>query len=150
VQVVRADVELVGTTWRFSLRLTAWQYPAILTGSDANWIVGEVELVRESRGAFRARHPVHARTEELAEFHRQLAKLLEHSAPDATLAHLESVFGAVITVASGMGRADVFIRDRQGARLALTDAMIEIPELVATSEQMDHVVRTFGVRGEAI
>ncbi len=144
-----ADVDLVGKAWTFSLRLTGWQYPAISTGSDANWVAGEVELVRVSRGAFSARHPVHARTEELAEFRKQLAALLGESVESATLAHLESVFGATITLVDGVGRADVFIRDRRGAQLAITDATIEVAQLTAASAQMDRVAEAFSVRGSA-
>jgi hypothetical protein len=48
-----------------------------------------------------------------------------------------------------VGRADVFIRDRRGAQLRITDATIKVPQLAAALEQMDRVVETFGVRGIA-
>jgi hypothetical protein len=147
---VRTEVDLIGNAWQFSLRLTGWQYPEITSGSDANWIAGEVELVRDFRGCFSARHPVHARAEELADFRDQLAALLEHSALSATMVHLESVFGATLGLVDGVGCADVFIRDRRGARLSVTRAFIAARELAVALDQMRGVVATFPVRGDAL
>ena len=99
-------MDLVGDSWRFSLRLSGWQYPEITSGSDAS-----------------------------------------RSSASARLEHLESVFGATVSLVDGAGRADVFIRDRRGALLKLDGALIAAPQLASALDQMNRVVATFAVRG---
>jgi hypothetical protein len=85
----------------------------------------------------------------LGDKREQLAEVLAQSEGSAKLAHLESVFGATITVGDGVGHAYVFVRDRRGAQPAITDATIDVAELTATLDQMDRVAQAFGVRGSA-
>jgi hypothetical protein len=144
---VAIEVNIGGDHCRFALRLTGWQYPDKLSGSDANWVAGEVELVSTSRGRFTASHPVHARTEELAAFHTELAALHERLSGTASLAHLEAVFGASLTMDAGVGQLDVFVRDRHGAELRVSRVRTDQAYVARTLEDMHRVVAEFGVRG---
>lgn len=49
---------------RLVVRVERYEFPDETTGSDANWVVGEVDLTG-SGGAFRARVRVTLRTDEL-------------------------------------------------------------------------------------
>ena len=74
---VSAEVHIAGEGCRLTLRLMHWESPELTSGPDANWVVGEVELVTGSTGRFSARHPVSIRTDEMARFRAELASLLE-------------------------------------------------------------------------
>ena len=49
------------------LRVDRYAYPAVTTGSDANWLAGEVELTAGQTGAYHAKHRVALRTDELCD-----------------------------------------------------------------------------------
>ena len=142
------EVNIAGDQCRFALRLTGWQYPDRLSGSDANWVAGEVELVSGRRGRFIASHPVHARTEELAAFRSQLAAMHERLSGEASLEHLEAVFGASLTLDAGVGQLDVFVRDRRGAELRVSGVRTDQTYVARTLQDIDRAVAEFGVRGE--
>ena len=70
-----AEVSLRAEGCRLVLRIDRYAYPAVTSGSDANWLAGEVELTAGATGAYRAAHRVALRTDELAEFRDQLRQL---------------------------------------------------------------------------
>ena len=142
------EVNIAGDECRFALRLTGWQYPDRLSGSDANWVAGEVELVSEWRGRFAAWQRVHARTEELAAFRSQLAALHDRLNGQASLEHMEAVFGASMTLDRGVGQLDVFVRDRQGAELRVSGVRTDQTYVARALQDMNRVVAEFGVRGD--
>ena len=100
------------------------------------------------RGSFTASHPVHARTEELAAFRSQIAALHERLTGEASLEHLEAVFGASLSLEDGVGQLDVFVRDRRGTELRVSGVRTDQTYVAQTLQDMDRVVAEFGVRGE--
>jgi hypothetical protein len=146
---VTAEVSIAGEGCVLSLRLTGWQYPELDSGSDANWVVGEIELAAGSKGRFTACHPVTARTEELAAFCSEMATLLQTLTGEATLTHLESQFGATVTLEAGVGVLEVFVREHVGAELRVGGVRTDQSYLAETLRGLKHAVAAFGVRGSA-
>ena len=68
-----AEVSLRGEGCRLVLRVDRYAYPAVTSGSDANWLAGEVVLPAGATGAYHASHRVALRTDELAEFRDRAA-----------------------------------------------------------------------------
>ena len=124
-------MQIGGEGCRLTLRLDRWENPELPSGSDANWVVGDVELAAGSTGRFTGRHPVHIRTDEVERFRDELAGLLERLSGEATLEHLENQFGARVVLTAGSG-----IRTDQSY-------------LAQTLRGLNAAVAEFSVRGSA-
>ena len=142
-------MHIAGEGCRLTLRLTHWESPELTSGSDANWVVGEVELVTDTTGRFSARHPVSIRTEEVARFRDELASLLETLDGEATLAHLEDEFGARVTLKAGTGEFEAFVAENVVAQLRVKDVRTDQSYLAETLRDLNAAVSAFSVRGNA-
>jgi len=146
---VSAEVHIAGEGFRLTLRLTEWESAEIPSGSDANWVVGEVELAAGSTGRFSARLPVSFRTDEMARFRDELARLLETLTGEATLEHLESHFCAKVTLTAGAGALQACVAEDVGAELRVDDVRTDRSYLAETLRELDAAVAAFPVRGDA-
>ena len=59
------EVSLRAERCQLVLRVDRYAYPSVTSGSDANWLAGQVELIAGETGSYRARHRVALRTGEL-------------------------------------------------------------------------------------
>jgi hypothetical protein len=99
------EATLRGENCRLVLRIERYERPQTTTGSDGNWLVGEVELDIGITGSFKARQQVSILTDELESFRDQLQALDRHLTGEATLHHVESQLGATITLKAGRARS---------------------------------------------
>jgi hypothetical protein len=146
---VSVDVRIEGEDCRFLLRLADWQYPEIVSGPDANWVDGEVELLAGTRGRFTGRCGITILTDELADFCSELTVLLETLSGRATLEHLEERFGVAVSLKNGVGEAEVFVRENVGAELRVSAVPVDQPGLARTLRELRRAVAMFPVRGSA-
>ena len=110
---VAMEATLAGHGCRLVLRVSAYEWPDEVSGSDANWLTGEVELQAGRTGVFHARHGAALRTEELAQFRDQLQEVVASLNGTATLHHLESQVGCTVELANGRGNLSAFIKERR-------------------------------------
>jgi len=108
------EVTVAGHGCRLVLRVSTYEWPDEVSGSDANWLTGEVELQAGRTGVFHARHGAALRTEELAQFRDQLQEVVASLNGTATLHHLESQVGCTVELANGHGNLSAFIKDTSG------------------------------------
>jgi hypothetical protein len=146
---VGAEVHIAGEGCRLTLRLTRWESSELTSGQDANWVVGDVELVAGTTGRFSARHPVSIRTDEVARFRDELASLLETLTGEATLEHLEDQFGAKVTLKAGAGELEAFVAENVGAQFRVKDVRTDQSYMAETLRELNAAVAAFGVRGSA-
>jgi hypothetical protein len=76
---VAMEATVAGHGCRLVLRVSAYEWPDEVSGSDANWLTGEVELQPGRTGVFHACHGAALRTEELAQFRDELQVSHGHS-----------------------------------------------------------------------
>lgn len=69
------EVSIRGDAFRLVLRVTGYEFGDKTSGSDANWLAGEVDVTAGSGGEFRATQRVALRTVELEQFRDQLRVL---------------------------------------------------------------------------
>jgi hypothetical protein len=70
------EATVAGHGCRLVLRVSDYELPDEVSGSDANWLRGEVELRAGRTGVFHARHSAALRTEELAQFRDDLHEVV--------------------------------------------------------------------------
>lgn len=142
-----AEVVIAGEGCRLVVRLHRWAYPDESTGSDANWIDGEVELEAGTTGRFTAQHAVCVRTDELQAFRDALDVLLKTMNGEATLTHIEDQFGAKLSLKGGRGELEIFVAEHIGARVQVTQVETDEAQVRRTLKQLDRAVAEFAVRG---
>jgi hypothetical protein len=142
------EAAIAGEGFRLVLRVLGYERPAFDTGSDANWVTGEAELTASSTGSFSGRHGVSLRTEELADFRDQLAKVVQNLDGSATLRHLEDQFGCTITLRRGSGEFEGFVREHVGAELRVSGLRTDQSYLQESLRAFDALVREFPVKGD--
>jgi hypothetical protein len=145
---VSVEVHIAGDGCRLTLRLLGWENPELVTGSDANWVRGEIELVANSTGRFTASHSVSVLTGELERFRDELRTLLEDLDGEAAFEHLEAQFGVKATLKAGTGELELFVTEHVGAELRVTDVRTDQSYLGRTLRELDAAVAEFGVRGD--
>lgn len=130
-----------------TLRVSAYEFPEKVSGTDANWLTGEVELTAGSSGAFSARHSVFLLTDELASFRNKLRELVESMNGSATLNHLESQLGATVELRDGRGNLTAVVREHVGSELRVHQCETDQSYLAQTLRELDALLNEFPVRG---
>ncbi|MDX6628008.1 MAG: hypothetical protein QOH00_254 [Gaiellales bacterium] len=144
-----AELSLRAEGCRLVLRIDRYAYPTVTSGSDANWLAGEVELIAGQTGAYRATHRVALRTDELAEFRDSLRLLDRSSTGDAHFEHLEEQVGITVRVSAGKRTLSVVVREHVGPELRFQDAEIGESAIRDALAELEAVVAAYPVRGEA-
>ena len=144
------EIAIAGEGFQFVLRIHGYERPHLLTGADANWLIGEAELNSSTTGRFSGRHDVSLRTEELTDFRDQLAQLVEQLDGEARLVHMEDQVGCRISLRRGVGEFDGFVREHVGAELRVTGLRTDQSYLQATLRDSEAVVREFPVKGDPL
>ena len=127
--------------------MTGYERPDEQTGSDANWLQGEAELVTGRAGSFRATHSVAFRTEELERFRDQLRQIVESLTGTAALQHIENNVGCTVTLSSGRGSLTAYVQENIGSELRVRDCETDQSYLAQAPHELDAIVRAFPVRG---
>jgi hypothetical protein len=153
------SVTVAGERGRLTLRASGYEFPDKQTGSDANWLRGEVELTTGNTGTFAVRLPVWLYTDDLRRFRDALRDLLASLSGEAVLDHIESNVGCRITLEDGSGELTAFVREHVGgtspasrrrgsrAELRVEKILTDQTYLVAALEDLDAALRAFPVRG---
>lgn len=144
------EATIAGDEFRLVLRVSGYERPALESGADANWLVGEADLHADSSGAFGARRAVSLRTEELEAFHRELAQLVERLEGEATLRHMEDEVGCTIRLRHGRGEFDGFVRSHVGPELRLTGMPTDQSFLQQAVRELAAITHEFPVRGDPL
>ena len=133
------------------LRVDRYAYPAVTSGSDANWLAGEVELTAGETGAYHATHRVALRTDELAELPRSSSAQLERAVDGR----------GVLRAPRGAGRHHRAPERGQAARFRSSCASTSGPSCASRTREigeaaiaealaeLEAVVAAFPVRGHA-
>lgn len=146
---MNVGVNIAGEGCLLTLHLAGWESPELLSGADANWVVGEVEVRAGSMGRFSARQSVSLRTEELAHFRDEVAALLQSLSGSVALEHLEDEFGVKVTLKSGVGELEVFVAEKVGATLRVSGVRTDQSYLAQTLDELNGAVAAFSIRGNA-
>jgi hypothetical protein len=144
---VAMEATVAGHGCRLVLRVSAYEWPDEVSGSDANWLTGEVELRAGRTGEFRARQPAALRTDELAQFRDDLHETVESLNGTARLRHLEAQVGCTIELAHGRGNLSAFIKEHVGSELQVRRCETDQSYLAQTVRELDALVEAFPVRG---
>jgi hypothetical protein len=144
-----AEVSLRADGCRLVLRIDRYAYPAVTSGSDANWLAGEVELTAGATGAYRAAHRIALRTDELAEFRDQLRQLQRAATGEAHFEHLEEQVGINVRLSAGNRTLSVVVRELVGPELRFQDAGIGETAIGDALAELEAVVAAYPVRGDA-
>jgi hypothetical protein len=145
------EVAVKGEGLRLSLRVAGYERPALGSGADANWLVGEAEITANAGGEFRARRSVALRTEELAAFRDAVRRLVQELDGEATLTHIEDEVGCTIRLHRGTGELDAFVREHvPGIELRVERARTDQSYLQTTAEQLDALVAAYPIKGDAL
>jgi hypothetical protein len=140
---VPAEVSLRGGGCCLVLRVDRYAYPAVTSGSDANWLAGEVELTAGQTGAYHAKHRVALRTGELTELRDRLRT------GEAHFEHLEEQVGINLLLSAGKGTLSVVVREQPGPELRFQDAEIGEAAIGEALLELEAVIAAFPVRGDA-
>jgi hypothetical protein len=143
------EVSLRAERCRLVLRVDRYAYPSVTSGSDANWLAGEVELIAGETGSYRASHRVALRTGELAHFRDELRRLDRDSAGEAHFEHLEEQVGITLRLSAGQGTLSVVVREHVGTELRCHEAQIDEAAIRGALADLDAVLAAFPVRGDA-
>jgi hypothetical protein len=144
-----AEMSLRADGCRLVLRIDRYAYPAVTSGSDANWLAGEVELKAGATGAYRASHRVALRTDELAEFRDRLRELQRAATGEAYFEHLEEQVGITVRLSAGKRTLSVVVREHLGPELRFQDAAIGEEAIREALAELETVVAAYPVRGHA-
>jgi hypothetical protein len=144
--MMSTEVALAGEGFRLLIRVHGYEREGLESGSDANWLMAEVELTAAER--YRAKESMSLRTEELAGFRDQLARLVESLDGEATMSHLEEQVGYTVRLRAGLGEATAFVRQQIGAELRINGALTDQSYLQHALRDFDALVRDFPARGD--
>jgi hypothetical protein len=142
-----SQVALCGEGCRLVLRVDRYAYPAVTSGSDANWLAGEVELTAGATGDYRAAHRVALRTDELAEFRDRLRQLERAASGEAHFEHVEEQVGITVRLSAGKRTLSVVVRELVGPELRFQDASIGVAAISEALAELEAVVAAYPVRG---
>jgi hypothetical protein len=143
------EVSLRAERCRLVLRIDRYAYPAVTSGSDANWLAGQVELIAGETGSYRARHRVAVRTGELAHFRDELRRLDRDSTGEAHFEHLEEQVGITLRLSAGKGTLSVVVREHVGPELRFHEAGIDEGAIRDALAGLEAVVAAFPARDDA-
>lgn len=142
------EVHIGGDDFQMTLRLLQWERPGLSTGSDANWIDGFVELDAGSKGTYVARQRLSLWTPDLRAFRDALKLILDSLSGEAVLEHLEAECGVKISLRSGVGELEAFVRENLGPRLSVSGVRTDQSYLSSTLRDLDAAMVIFGTRGD--
>lgn len=149
--IVEATLRAGGV--RLVLGVKGYQFPQFNTGSDANWLVCDVQLDIqdqlnvEDHATFHAHLRLTLVTVELESFASQLRALVDDAAGPAILEHIEERIGLTITLQAGQGTVEGFLTEQTSGRLSFQDAKLDRSSLRETLAQLEAIVTAFPVRG---
>jgi hypothetical protein len=146
---MRVEVSLCAEGCRLVLRIDRYAYPAATSGSDANWLAGEVELKAGRTGNYRASHRVALRTDELAGFRDQLRELKRAASGEAYFEHVEEQVGITVRLSAGKRTLSVVVRENVGPELRFQDAGIGETAIREALAELEAAVAAYPVRGHA-
>ncbi len=132
---------------RLTLHVEGYQFPEMTTGSDANWLVGAVELEICRAGRFTAQKHLMPFAPDLQAFRDQLDALDRDLTGQAILAHLEGEFEATITLKDGKGTLTGYVREHIGPALRFDQIKVNQTYVREALQQFDTLVSGFPVRG---
>jgi hypothetical protein len=132
---------------RLTVRVDSYENAKFTTGSDANWLVGTVELHVGTTASFTARKKVSPFAPELNAFRDQLRTLDRDLTGQATLTNLEGEFEVTITLNNGKGKLAGYVREHIGATLRFDQIETDQTYVREALEQFDALVTAFPVRG---
>jgi hypothetical protein len=141
------EVCLLGDGFRLVLRVDGYER-AELSGSDANWLAGEVVLTLGQARGFRANVRVSLQTVDLEQFRDELGVLDRESTGEATFEHLRSQVGVTVRLTAGKGTLSGFVREHEGPELRFQDVATDQSFVRKALRDLDAVVSAFPVRGD--
>jgi hypothetical protein len=141
------EAQIRARDFQLTLRADRYERPADTTGSDANWLVGAVELTVGSMGRFSASLPVSLFTSDLERFAADLRVLDRELTGAAALHHIESQLALTIELAAGTGKLSGFVREHIGAKLGFEGIAVDQTYVREALGQFDALVAAFPVRG---
>jgi hypothetical protein len=143
------EVSLRAERCRLVLRIDRYAYPAVTSGSDANWLAGQVELTAGETGSYRAKHRVALRTDELAHFRDELRRLERDATGEAHFEHLEEQVGITLRLSAGKRTLSVVVREHVGPELRFHEAELDEAAIRDALAELEAVVAAFPARGDA-
>lgn len=146
VSVMSVEAILQATGVRLVLRVEGYQFPQFETGSDANWLVCDVQVEVQDHATFRAHLRPTLMTDELKDLATQLHALVEHRAGRAILEHIEKCIGLTIASEDGQTTVEGFVEEHTAARLEFGPAEIDQPSLQRAADQLEAIANAFPVR----
>jgi hypothetical protein len=149
VAVPALEVCLRGERCRLVLRVDRYAYPGASSGSDANWLAGQVELTAGETGSYRAKHRVALRTDELTRFRDDLRRLERDATGEAHFEHIEEQVGITVRLSAGTGTLSVVVREHVGPELRFPEAGIDEAAIRLALAELEAIVAAFPVRGHA-
>jgi hypothetical protein len=143
------EVTLAGDGVWLTLRVSAYAFPEVHYGPDADWLDGEVELIYGHMSDFRAHQQLTLHTEELQSFAGALRDTLAHEAGTANLSHSETRMGASIELTPDGALLSAFVSESGGAELRFHGRPIDRPALTRALRELEAIAQTFPSRGVA-
>jgi hypothetical protein len=144
------EATIAGESCALVLRISGYERPQLESGADANWLRAEVELTASTSGRYSCREAVSLRSEELARFRDQLARVVETLDGEAVLGHMEAQVGCTVRLAKGVGELEAFVREQVGAELRVTGIRTDQSYLQQTLRELTAIVSAYPVRGDAL
>ena len=142
------QIRIHGDSCKMTLTVTGWEFPELVSGDDAQWVCGSVDLVAAQSGSFTAQHDVHVRVDELAQFRNELNVLQNELNGEAELTHLEDQFGAKIELASGVGEMSVWVAEHIGAELRVEQIRTDQTYVATALADLNAALSEFPVRAD--
>lgn len=140
------EVTIGGDDFQLVLRVAGYQFPAIESGYEADWLTAEAEMTVADDDSFRARHAVSLRTDDLAPFRDQLVELLLSGQGVATVSGLGE-FRCSVTLSDGKGELAAFIgKPFPGVELRVARVPTDRSYLQATARDLDVLLAALPVR----
>jgi hypothetical protein len=133
--------------FHLTLHVERYERAEDTTGSDANWLVGTVELKVGTTGAFTAKHQVSLFTPDLERFRDELRVLDRDLSGKATLHHVEGQLELVIELANGSSALRGFVREQVGATVSFDQIATDQTYVREALEQFNALMTAFPVRG---
>jgi hypothetical protein len=144
---VPVEASVRAEKFRFTLRVDRHERPDVATGSDADWLVGTVELEVNATGSYRVRKRLSPFAPDLEAFRDQLRSLDRDLTGQATLTHLEGEFELTITLENGNGTLAGFVRDNIGPDLRFDQIETDQTYVREALKAFDALTAAFPARG---
>lgn len=140
------EAGITGPAARLLIRIERYEYPTILDGPDANWLVGDVRLTAGTTSLFRATVPMTIMADELARLRDGLEAMLAGEAEQAILHHMEFNLGATIRAWDDLLTFSCYVRDDFAPEIRLREVQITRDQMQQAYEEFDALLKVFPVR----